>query len=292
MRESVRSLSDTQCRKTVDQWLVPKFASLCFFRLNSIPHLDAVLIERDTPLNRALTIVNQFAAYLGSREIMWRSDGRTEHKEYRQGGITLPIDVIASAIETLLAAKRDVILLEPLNRFSHLKSFSAVLTADGTLIVECLGAGYDASDLQRGHVLPEVVVRGELETGLISLKTLRQTPISAASMDDRIRQRLLNLGQNIISKELFGRHVGESHMEYAERYLRYFGHSELFEKRPLRVTPADLRTICSASEVIYSHFISRRRWSVLSFNFVKTRDRGYIFWDIFNATAKYGMSQS
>lgn len=287
--KSILSLSIDECEKIVADWEVPKFASLCFFRLNSIPHLDGILIARTVKLADAVRQAHEFGDLLKSKTLMWRSDGRSEAKEYRQGGMTLPVGRLSTSLETLLAAGRDVIILEPLNRFSHRKAFSAIVTDDGNITVECLGAGFDGSDLQRGFVTPEMILQAASEGGRFRPRDFRSSAIDRVSIKERIQQRLLNLGQNIIPNYIFDRLPGESHSEYAKRFLHENHYEALFQERSITVTPSDLRQIAISAEAIFLEFIVKRGWRCLSFNFIQSPERGYVFWDVFEARQKYKM---
>lgn len=136
----------------------PKWSTLCLPRLLGHPTLDAYCIHPGDDHRALEQAVSNLGKKLGVDRLLVRSDGGIELVSYYRGGNTFALDRGFSEAVGLLAINRAVILMEPTNRFTNRLSVNLLIDRKGVLIIEALGLGYDVSDLNRGGILPQVIV--------------------------------------------------------------------------------------------------------------------------------------
>jgi hypothetical protein len=140
-----------------------KWSSLCRLRELGLPTLDAVILHPAAAREEVAAAVTGFASHTGVSKVMVRSDGGPETADYYHGGSShAPGDAVAIS-GRLLEAGRAVILMEPTDRVCNRLTANTTVRRDalgpgGRVDVEFLGRGYDASDLKRGNIKPQLVM--------------------------------------------------------------------------------------------------------------------------------------
>jgi hypothetical protein len=275
----------------------PKWATMCQLRRLGLPVLDAVLIAQGQDHQALDAGIATLAAATGQDQVMVRSDGGAETRRYYKGGNTFSLAEAASKAAGLLEAGRAVILMEPSNRFTN--RLTALLRMDrgsngrdGTFIVEALGPGYDAADLTRGGITPQVTVTSDINWSAypdLWWSDLHLTADTSPDAEhDRRKQRLARIASDILTDtgHLTGQALAPGEQATAaEAWLRERGYDHLWQLYDLAAAVARrVRGWLDAAFLIACH--SRRGWTCLA---TATSDLGYrtIFWDIVDGSRKY-----
>jgi hypothetical protein len=276
----------------------PKWATMCQLRRLGLPTLDAVLV---TPRQDHLALgkaIATLADAAGQDRLMVRSDGGAETHRYYRGGNTFSLADAAAKGAWLLRAGRAVILMEPTNRFTN--CLTAVLRIDrdsrgrnGTFTVEALGPGYDAADLTRGGIPPQVTVTAEADWSAypdLWWSDLRMsTDMGLNAESGRSKRRLARIATDILTDT--GRLTTTSattdeQAAEAEAWLREHGCHQLWGDYDvaLRVIRRIRRWFDDAFMIALCH--PRRDWTCLA---TATSDLGSrcVFWDIVDGSRKY-----
>jgi len=128
-----------------------KLCGWLLFRYLGFPSLRGIIITRWDAA--AEVAVRDFSSGMPSNEVLLRSDSGVRRGDLPAGGDLVNIDELPARLGEYLSLGRVVFLLEPRSRFDDLYSLSIQLLASGTCHVEAVGAGFDASDLNRGDSL-------------------------------------------------------------------------------------------------------------------------------------------
>ena len=265
----------------------PKWNTLCLLRHLSMPTLDAMFIPPGTNRYHIIQAASMFMGHLGQNELVIRSDGGREGRQYFFGGASLPIEPLISIASELSASNRALIFLEPTNRFNNRLSVNILISSRGSMHIELLGPGYDVSDLNRGGVLPLFVIKAENVNWKIYERLWRSDFFVSLNVEDESRrraQRLNNIGSRLL--KTMGVEVSGPPDEGAAAWLKStFGSDQLGTPAP-SLTLSQLRHwYDEAFEV--AQFVTRERdWHSLVLSGSDLGSR-FIWWDIADAGLKY-----
>jgi hypothetical protein len=276
----------------------PKWASMCQLRRIGLPVLDAVLVIPGQDRRTLAAAIAALTAATGHDQVLIRSDGGTETRRYYKGGNTFPAGMAASKAAGLLEAGRAVIVMEPTNRFTNrltalLRMDRAGPGTDGTFTIEALGSGYDAADLTRGGIPPQVTVIADV--GWSAYPDLwwadmrMTTDISPAAEEGRRRQRLARIAADVLTDtgHLSDTQTGGTgQAEAAEAWLRERGYDHLWAPCDIAAAVARRarRWFDDAFMIAACH--PDRGWTCLA---TATSDLGgrTVYWDIVDGSRKY-----
>lgn len=277
-----------ELRSVADDNAFPKWSSLCLLQRLGLRTLDALFLPPGIDLARTSSDIVDFAASLGTDRLLVRSDGGRERKQYLRAGCSLEIPRLLPLVKDMIDAERAVILLEPTDRFSNKLTVNILADADGALVVEVLGPGYDVADLNRGGILPQLIVQAAgldwRRRRLLYATDITLTDLRTAA-DDRRDRRLNDIGARMLPQMGFPC-LGDPRT-HARDWLLSRGYDHLW--RPWDYTP-DIDTIRGwhAAISLVVEAISRRKpWRVLVLSGSDLGDGRFVFWDVVDADTKW-----
>ena len=283
-------LSTTCLEKEAQSSAFPKWATSCAFKLLNMPTLDAAYLAPGAPNKDIVETVSAFSELLRVRNLLVRSDGGTEIKNYPRGGATLPLARVVEVSSQLLQTGRAVILKEPTNRFDNKLTINLMLNPTD-LICEILGPGYDLGDLNRGGILPQYIIRLPIATWHRH-EEIRLSDVNVTQLRDqdelRRQSRLLNIGLNILPSMFM--EVTDPPAEFAERWLRDQSNDALWKPWQLRMRLPQIRRWYDDAFSIADYFSKRGTWKCLVLGGSTLPDGRFIYWDVVNGSDKWGMA--
>jgi hypothetical protein len=283
-------LDEERLRRCSEDSPYPKWASVCRLRLLGLPTLDAACVEPGSPMS-VQAAAERLHAATGSARLVVRSDGGSERARYYRGGNAFPLHEAVVEAERLLADGRAVIFTEPTNRFTNRLSVNARLDRGGLLLFEVLGAGFDVSDLNRGGITPEIVVRVAgvcwTEYREAQLSDFRVERFDEPDLAGRRRTRRLEVLATEVLPAI-GELAAPGAPEDAERWLRAKGYTELWHDHPPALSYASLRGWYDDALAVASGY-QRRNWSCLSCSASALDDGRFVYWDIVDAGNKFAI---
>lgn len=264
----------------------PKWATLCQLRLAGLPTLDALCLipgEEDAVDEAAA----RFCRSTADCRILVRSDGGGESGRYYRGGNSFSPDAAVTEATRLLAQGRAVLFVEPTNRFANELSINLRLESVGQLLLEALGPGYDASDLNRGGIAPEeiVTIPGIEWTcySPLSLGALRRMRLqSPADAQVRLARRLEIIGSEILPNS--GLSSGVLSPQEAEQWLQEHGQLALWRIRP-QLSVRWVRRFYDDAYLIAQ--TSGRGWNCLSCSATVLEGGRLVYWDVVDSRFKF-----
>jgi hypothetical protein len=280
----------------------PKWATMCRHRLLHLPVLNAALITPGDQGARITAAIEAIAEATGQEQLMLRSDGGTETRQYYRGGNSFPLDELQARVPELLSQGRAAILLEPTNRYAN--RMTVLLRMDrldahqvGQFTIEALGPGYDAADLTRGGVSPQVSVTADIDWSRYrepwwSDLRLSQDQ-SPAAEQARKRRHLARLGAYVLTDtgHLDPQEMPVDPATAAEAWLRQHAHLQLWDSQDIapEVSRRARKWLDDAFFIAKCH--RNQSWTCLA---TATSDLGsgrWVFWDVVDGSSKYGTSR-
>jgi len=295
---TLHELSAPELARTDSRY--PKWATMCLLRLLGLPVLNAVLITPGEHISRSAAAIHAIVAATGQQMLTLRSDGGAETRRYYRGGNTFHIDELQMRAHALLNQGRAVILLEPTNRYTN--RLTALLRMDrpsagqaGQFTIEALGPGYDAADLTRGGVSPQITVTAlnidwsYYRQPWLSDLRLSQNQSPGAEQTRR-RQHLARLGTSVLTDtgHLDSRLPRADPAATAEAWLRQRGYLELWHSQDITDLIARRAREWFDNAFLIAKRHRNRSWTCLA---SATSDLGsgrWIFWDVVDGSNKYG----
>lgn len=133
-----------------------KFMSVLYLCYLGLPTLPGVIVTNGS----GFSAVQSYFANRGETHVLLRTDSRDETGVYPRGGNLIKITRILRESRKYLANGRILLLLAPRSRYDNLYSINALFTPDTDKIyLEIVGAGFDASDLNRGDISPHETIQ-------------------------------------------------------------------------------------------------------------------------------------
>ena len=286
----LRDMSHDDLRYEMWSSAFPKWATLCCLKLAGLPVLDAGLIPPEKADEEDVKqCVDAFADRLGIDRVLIRSDGGVETGSYFRGGSSLdPADAVDVCVE-LIRTGRAVVLMEPTNRFTNRFSANVCLDQHGpmgghSVTFDILGGGYNASDMNRGGILPQYVIRYDVEDW-DELATPRLWSMSAsrylsAEDEDRRRGRRMELARQEL--EVSGVPVGSRDFEDGLAAV-----ARTLESAHTDVPDSLLMTLCGHARAIVATALGA--WQRLCASMSILDDGRMVFWDIVDGANKYAI---
>lgn len=291
----LHALTATELNAAAKDRRWPKWQTMALLHSLRLPVLNACLIEPGHSEAAIRTAVHVLAAATGTETLMIRSDGGVEKKQYYRGGNTFPIKEIGLRTAGLLADGRAVILAEPTNRFTN--RLTVLVRMDrpgpgrlGSLTLEALGPGYDAADLTRGHILPQVTAHlDDVDFAHYRPPRWHEWRITGdqcpGGEDGRRTRRLQRLAAQTLTD---GGHLdGQVGAEHAEVWLRQRGYLHLFGPQPTREALAKRVRHLFEDAFFLARSQPNRDWHCLATAFSVVEEHRTIYWDLVDGERKY-----
>lgn len=131
----------------------------------NIPINDMCLIRKGTSFVQALQAVKNFFQLHNlepSKKVLVRVEKEDSLCENKINGVQLNFYDTSNLILKLITKNYNIILVDsPGDRLSYNKSFIVLVDKYGNFIIEILGKGFDATDLSKGRINPEIVIRNK-----------------------------------------------------------------------------------------------------------------------------------
>ena len=132
-----------------------KTTSILFLKKCSIPTLDMLIITKWCEESRKE--LECFSQYIGNSNFIFRHDKNPEIPNCPRGWFTINVKDDIKIIEKFLSLGRIVLLLSNAPFYNNGYNINAIYL-NGRYVLEILGPGFDASDLQRGDQSPHQVI--------------------------------------------------------------------------------------------------------------------------------------
>ncbi|SRR5258708_25456869 len=130
-----------------------KAVSLVWMKSLGLPLLDGVIVRRWS--RQASDTVARFCRQRGFVQVLLRIDKKNQRWTRRRGGFLVDVTDLPKITRELMREDIVSIVLEPASPYADLCSFGSILDPRrGTLTIEVVGPGFDASDILRSDVQP------------------------------------------------------------------------------------------------------------------------------------------
>jgi hypothetical protein len=215
-----------------------KFQSILYLKKIGLPVLDGVIVTRWTDsAHKALT---GFCENRRWDALLLRHDKKPESPPYPMGGYLVTLKDIRTEALKYFGLGRILFLLEPCCSFDNSYNINTLFEDDLSIIQEIVGPGFDASDLQRGHMIPHEKIqihsldprtRMPLSQSSFEQIVKRTICVNNLSYENSVRQRYAKIAKRLkeLGKITFGeRGTSEDDLiRLARAYLQTNGHQML-----------------------------------------------------------------
>jgi hypothetical protein len=134
-----------------------KTLSILYLHMLGLPVLDGFISTSWKPAFESY--LHQFCSEIGIDSFLVRTDKRKEvFGTTPRGGYIIPAKAAVQTVCNILARGRVAILLEPVSPYEDLYSINALFDKEDDILLEIVGPGFDASDLQRGDITPHQII--------------------------------------------------------------------------------------------------------------------------------------
>jgi len=266
----------------------PKWSTLCALAAIKAPCLDAVWVPPTSSKAEIFKFASAFIRKHGLARVLLRSDGGIETTGYLRGGNSYPWKEAVEIATQVSANGRAVLFMEPTCRFNNKMSINCLVSKPDVLHLDILGGGHDVSDLNRGNVLPQMMITLNVSSW-DHFETICRADIIATSANGndeaRVSKRLENMARHILPA--IGVSVEGEPLAFAEQWLRTQGFDELWASGPPIVTLSSLRNLYEVCFFAARHVSESRSWTDLCLSYSLLEDRE-VWWDIVDGQRKYG----
>lgn len=271
----------------------PKWSTLCLLRTIGCPTLDACYVPPGMDGGGVHDAVHGFARKTCLTHVALRSDGGIESTQYYRGGHVLPLNRAIEVCRDLVGKKRAVVLVEPTNRFRNRLNLNVLFDRRGDFIIEILGQGYDTSDLNRGGIRPQIVIRaGGCDWTRFSRvhRSALSVSVDLEPSAERARrgQRLSRIARELLPP--LDVHCAEPCEEQAREWLLLNGHCALWAEEPPSVTIHDVRHWHEHAFMIGLTY--KKSWMSLVYSASRLEDGRMVHWDVVDGGRKYGFAEN
>lgn len=251
-----------------------KLRSYLELKAAGLPVLQGIIVTNASPA--ASEAVAAFAKGLGVRQLLLRHDRKPERPPYPRGGFLFPVDAFESTAAPFFAEERVLFLLEPLSPFDNGHNVNVLVQDERRVVLEAVGPGFDASDLNRGDITPHEVL---ILPGLGSATPLKHEIVSGSDYSHSVDLRLKKIAARVgVVEEVVGG---------ARRYLEAQGHDILLThlNTYVPIGPTHVREALGTASKLSESGVAKPPF-ILSMSWV---DRGtrFVCWDITRPATKY-----
>jgi len=132
-----------------------KFWSACLLQKVSLPTLAGLILTRPDPqLHEQL---HGFLKRIDARTVLIRHDVQNEVPPYPRGGFVVSERLLPYVLDFFFGLRRIVAAYEPADPLLNSYNLNLLFESAAEVLVEVVGPGFDASDLQRGDLSPHEV---------------------------------------------------------------------------------------------------------------------------------------
>ncbi len=153
----------------------------------NIPINDMCLIRKGTSFVQALQAVKNFFQLHNldpSKKVLVRVEKEDSLCENKINGVQLNFYDTSNLILKLITKNYNIILVDsPGDRLSYNKSFIVLVDKYGNFIIEILGKGFDATDLSKGRINPEIVIRNKWNYNITDVAFAKKISLKNISME-------------------------------------------------------------------------------------------------------------
>lgn len=231
-----------------------KTLSMLYIKKLKLPTLNGIII---TSWSKSVDLrLSNFCRDNGYNYLLLRHDKKPEKPPYPRGGYLVKISDLKKEAMKFLNLGRITIFLEPSDTFDNL--YSALALFDNKeIILEVIGPGFDASDLQRGDVTPHEVIRfNTCEKHIVSRIILANDD---KIYRDSVKKRYLKIAKRLRDLGMIDSLEDSTELDLAKKASRYLYENKhyylLMNERRYRQIPdyylnEILHYICSASDAM------------------------------------------
>ncbi|MCJ7633142.1 hypothetical protein MUP77_12220 [Candidatus Bathyarchaeota archaeon] len=281
-----------------------KFQSILYLKKLGLPVLDGIIATRWN--DEVHSAIINFCRHNGWDALLLRHDKKPERPPYPMGGYLVPLEEIQKEASKYFEIGRILFLLEPCSSFDNSYNINALFENDHGLLLEIVGPGFDAGDLQRGYMTPHEMIqidRTMLKTGIPASQSTFEQIIKRTilanqrSYENSVRQRYLKIAKRLkdLGKTSFGEQETREDdlITMAKKYLQDNGYPVL-SLNETNYTPIPIDYFYEICSHIYNlperlqHYVNHGLPFVVSSSYVKKGTK-LVFWDIVWPKLKYSL---
>ena len=245
-------------------------------------------------------IIKTFCKENQFEKLLIRIDKIQETGFAPRGGYIVDYADLEKEVTNYLKEGRIVILLEPTSAYNDLYSVNALFTEDREdIVLEIVGPGFDASDLNRGDISPHQIlsipkVISEVPSN-ISRILKRLYIVSPDAYKESVRQRLFKIGMTYSKRHSLNisRWSEKRVTQLSEKYLQESSQTLLLKNREL-YTPIPskylkmlLPYVIKLPRKLQQLGVEEEVTKVLSMSILNENGGRLNFWDIVWPSLKY-----
>ncbi len=266
-----------------------KTTSIFWMRALQVPILSGIVVSDWS--QKSARLVEKFAREHKTSELLLRIDKHNERWTRRRGGYLIPVSGAGSTAKALKEEGLISLFLEPVDPLADEYSMAAVTIPDqGKLVIEIVGAGFDASDILRSDVSAHERWEFKINAGAAPTVSHSGTRLSVASPQEyemSVEKRLAKIGARL-SNAAFPDEVPSNEKQLvsaATSFLRSSGQTRLLDSKEYQpISPRHLEGFINNIELILlglgEHGI---RIGSTSFAASVVPQGRLVFWDFFPA---------
>lgn len=153
----------------------------------NIPINNMCLIRKETPLNQALHAVKDFFQLNNLKQnekILIRAEREQSLCESQIKGVQLDFYDASKLVSKLIFENYNIIMVNsPGNRLSYNKSFIVLIDKYGNFVIELLGKGFDATDLSKGRINPEIIIQNKWDYNITDVAFTKRISLKNISIE-------------------------------------------------------------------------------------------------------------
>ncbi|HEV2491894.1 MAG TPA: hypothetical protein VG204_02355 [Terriglobia bacterium] len=179
-----------------------KATTMLWMHAMGLPVLSGIIVPNWS--EEAATLVAGFSRRNKFSDLLLRIDKPGQRWTARRGGYLLPVSEAQKTSKELTRERMIAIFLEPASPYSNHYALGALVIPDeAKIVVEVVGAGFDASDILRSDLQPHerfeipLPAEGNRKTSLANRAWDRTYLIGSAAYRESVAQRLAKIGARL-----------------------------------------------------------------------------------------------
>jgi hypothetical protein len=178
-----------------------KTISMLYLKILGLPVLNGLILNS---LNEDFkNKIQQFCNINGFNSLLLRHDKKNEDPNYPRGGYLFNVANVDDELKKYLIDNRIVILLEPISPYDDLYSINIFIDRNSDkFILEIVGPGFDASDLQRGDITPHEGIEIYKTSSEFDFQHIKRLYIiNDYDYKNSVNKRLIKIGKRQLIKK-------------------------------------------------------------------------------------------